>query len=403
MFQQETWDFICAHRNEDVHQLALKKPTNDLVDLKQALVQIEGYQTARRKLPQWADTPKIIFPPRISMEQCSSEVTARYKRQVAERLLKNLRPPLCMADMTGGFGIDFSYLAPLFDRAVYIEQQEVLCRIAAHNMQVLQLNPAEVCCGNGTEIMPTKAPLSLVFIDPARRDTQGKKTVALADCTPNLEEVAECIVKCSSFGMAKLSPMLDIHQALTALRQVSEVHVVSVDNECKELLLVLQASAGPDVRMHCINLQKGGMQEFSYNLNDENEAEAVYTDQPDLYLYEPNASLLKAGAFKCLCKQYKVQKLHPNSHLYTSDTLLPEFPGRRFRIMNRYALNKQDMKRLTKELPKANITIRNFPSSVQEMRKKMKIKEGGDHYLFLTTLKNEEHVILDCVKADGAE
>lgn len=451
MFHQDTWDFIRKHAQDDVRKLALKRPTNPNVDLKEALVQIEGYQTARKKLPLWAENPQLVYPPRISMEQCSSETTALYKQQVVRRLLQGLSGPLSMADMTGGFGIDFSYLAPLFDRAYYIEQQEILCRIAQHNLKVLGLEQAEVLHGDGVERMPEQAPLTLVFIDPARRDQQGKKTVALSDCTPDLSAIQERIRSCSRFCMAKLSPMLDIHQALQELKGVSEVHVVSVDNECKELLLILasgetenttgiatakkrQETDGnlasetdkteevaankledastnsiseqsnvkkpKETRIFCVNLQKGEQQTFEYTAQEEASAEAVYTDQPGAYLYEPNTSLLKAGAYKCLCARFGVRKLHPNSHLYTSDTLYADFPGRRFRVTGSRTFSKQDLKQIAHDIPQANITIRNFPSTVQELRKKLKIKEGGDRYLFVTTLKNEQHIILECLKAE---
>lgn len=451
MFHQDTWDFIRKHAQDDVRKLALKRPTNPNVDLKEALVQIEGYQTARKKLPLWAENPQLVYPPRISMEQCSSETTALYKQQVVRRLLQDLSGPLSMADMTGGFGIDFSYLAPLFDRAYYIEQQEILCRIAQHNLKVLGLKQAEVLHGDGVERMPEQAPLTLVFIDPARRDQQGKKTVALSDCTPDLSAIQERIRSCSRFCMAKLSPMLDIHQALQELKGVIEVHVVSVDNECKELLLILAsgetentteiATAGKrqetdgnlasetdkteeavanklenastssiseqsnvkkpaETRIFCVNLQKGEQQTFEYTAQEEASAEAVYTDQPGAYLYEPNTSLLKAGAYKCLCARFGVRKLHPNSHLYTSDTLCADFPGRRFRVTGSRTFSKQDLKQIARDISQANITIRNFPSTVQELRKKLKIKEGGDRYLFATTLKNEQHIILECLKAE---
>ena len=451
MFHQDTWDFIRKHAQDDVRKLALKRPTNPNVDLKEALVQIEGYQTARKKLPLWAENPQLVYPPRISMEQCSSETTALYKQQVVRRLLQGLSGPLSMADMTGGFGIDFSYLAPLFDQAYYIEQQEILCRIAQHNLKVLELKQAEVLHGDGVERMPEQAPLTLVFIDPARRDQQGKKTVALSDCTPDLSAIQERIRSCSRFCMAKLSPMLDIHQALQELKGVSEVHVVSVDNECKELLLILasgetenttgfataekrQETDGnlasetdkaeevaankledastssiseqsnvkkpAETRIFSVNLQKSEQQIFEYTAQEEASAEAVYTDQPGAYLYEPNTSLLKAGAYKCLCARFGVRKLHPNSHLYTSDTLCADFPGRRFRVTGSRTFSKQDLKQIAHDIPQANITIRNFPSTVQELRKKLKIKEGGDRYLFATTLKNEQHIILECLKAE---
>lgn len=400
MFNEDTWQFILKHAQEDTKKLALKRNDNGLIDMKQALTQIEGYQTAVKKLPLWASNRRLVYPPRISMEQCSSETTAQYKQLLAKRLLGAQNRPLRMADMTGGFGIDFSYLAPLFESAIYMEQQEVLCQIARYNFPILGLSQAQVVQGDGVSLMSEHAPYDLIFIDPARRDEMGKKTVALRECTPDLGLIQDEIMSCSPCCIAKLSPMLDIQQALQVLKHAAEVHLVSVDNECKELLVVLKRDFCGAVRFCCVNILKKETQTYQYDEPEETEAIADYTDLPEKFLYEPNTSVLKAGAFKGLCQRFGVKKLHPNSHLYTSERLVRDFPGRRFRITGKYGFSKQELKELTRDISQANITIRNFPTTVAELRKKLKIKEGGNTYLFATTLKNGQHVLITGVRTE---
>ena len=327
MLDEKTQDFIRTHREEDVRRLALK-PAPENVDLRMALQQIEGWQTARRKLPSWAERDGILYPPRLPMEQCSSEQTARYKQALVKRLLDNdgTETPHTLMDLTGGFGIDFSFLAPLFDRAVYMERQPELCRIAAHNFKTLGLAQAEIR-ETDSSLSPDEWPdAACCFIDPARRDTVGRKTVAIEDCEPDLSILQEAIRRKAAFSLIKLSPMLDIRTALRTLAHVAEVHAVSVQGECKELLLVVTRQKPEKTACHCVNLDTEAPT-FTFTLTEEEEVACTYSDTPGRFLYEPNASVMKCGGFRSLATRYGLRKLHPNSHLYTSDHSCKDFPG----------------------------------------------------------------------------
>ena len=399
MLDEKTQDFIRTHREEDVRRLALK-PAPENVDLRMALQQIEGWQTARRKLPSWAERDGIQYPPRLPMEQCSSEQTARYKQALVKRLLDNdgTEAPHTLMDLTGGFGIDFSFLAPLFDRAVYMERQPELCRIAAHNFKTLGLAQAEIR-ETDSSLSPDEWPdATCCFVDPARRDTVGRKTVAIEDCEPDLSILQEAIRRKAAFSLIKLSPMLDIRMALRTLAHVAEVHAVSVQGECKELLLVMTRQKPEKTACHCVNL---GTEDptFTFTLTEEEEAACTYSDTPGRFLYEPNASVMKCGGFRSLATRYGLRKLHPNSHLYTSDHSCKDFPGRAFAIEDCCGFGKKELKGLLNGLGQANLTVRNFPDTVAGLRKRLKLKEGGNAYLFATTLSDGRHVLLRCRKA----
>lgn len=388
-------DFIRKHREEDVRLLALRgRPEG--VDVRWCLQQIEGWQLARRKLPLWAATDGIWYGPRLSMEQCSSEETAYYKRQVAERLIPK-EQRLRMVDLTGGLGVDFSSLATLFQKATYVEIQPELCRLAQHNLPLLGLTHAVIAI---PETFPSvTSNFSLIYLDPARRDTAGRKTVSIQDCTPNLLEIQDELLSHARWVMVKLSPMLDISQALKALHHVCEVHVVSLHGECKELLFLMGCHTEANISLHCVNLE-----------TDEDEIHTTFplpqkicdtplerTSKEALFLYEPNASVLKAGVQDILCTRYPVHKLHPMSNLFVSDQLLLHFPGRRFRIVGTSDFTKHGLKALIGDLSKANLTTRNFPTSVAVLRRQLRLSEGGDAYLFATTLGNGEHALIRCV------
>lgn len=398
MLNEETYRYIQTHRNEDVRQLALK-PAPEQVDLRMALQQIEGWQTALHKLPSWATADRLLFPPRISMEQCSSEATARYKQQTLRRLLhlKENEKSGLFIDMTGGFGIDFSFLAPLFSRAVYMERQSVLCRIASHNFKVLGLKHAEVC-ETDSSLHPEQLPeCDCCFIDPARRDTAGRKTVAIEDCEPDLTVLQDSLRQKARITLVKLSPMLDIPTALKTLRHISEVHIVSVLGECKELLLAMTQDTPQDTVCHCVNLETS-QPDFTFTLSGENASTCRYAELPMQYLYEPNASVMKGKGFQSLATSYGMEKLHPNSHLYTSEEPCPDFPGRIFRIEVYAGFGKKEQKALLGGIRQANLTVRNFPNTVAELRKRLKLKEGGDTFLFATTLSDGTHVLIRCRK-----
>ena len=383
-------EFILQHRTEDVCKLALRKMPEGL-DAAFCLQQIEGWQLARKKIPHWAETEGLLYPPHLSMEQCSSQQTALYKRKVVERLLGSQCEG--MMDLTGGFGIDFSYMAPLFREAVYIDQQEHLCQIAQHNFQLLGLQHARVRNAQSEGVLKDMGHTSLIYVDPARRDGAGRKVVLLQDCQPDVVVLQDELMSHAKVVMLKLSPMLDIQQALRQLHHVQEVHVVSVNGECKELLLVMYQQEAP-LRYNCVNITD----HVQETIIEDTAVRPIICEQEKAYLYEPNASILKAGVQDALCKIYKVEKLHAFSHLFTSDHLIKNFPGRSFRIVGRSDFGKQGLKQLLTGLKQANITVRNFPATVLELRKKLKLAEGGSVYLFATTVSDDSHALLKCEK-----
>lgn len=382
--------FIVLNKDADVHALALARVTPE-IDLHYCLQQIEGRQIAQRKLPSWAKLEGITYPVRLSLEQCSSEETALYKQQLVKRLLPEGRKN--MADLTGGFGIDFSFLAQVFNKADYVEHNEELCRIARHNFPLLGLKDFRVLLTKGESFIDEMGDYSLIYLDPSRRDAIGRKMVALRDCSPDIEALQDKLLSHAPLVVVKLSPMLDIQDTIRRLPNVSEVHVVSVDGECKEVLVVLSREKEKErVTCHCINIAKK-TQTF---ITDTKKVEPIIAPCPERYLYEPNASILKAGVQDALCKAYNIKKLHPFSHLFTSSHFIEDFPGRAFVIEDYCGFGKKDQKRLLEGLSQGNLTIRNFPSTVAELRKRLKLREGGDHYLFATTLSDGSHALLRC-------
>ena len=393
----DTWQFICAHRTEDVRALALQARKYPQVDMAAAVVQIAGWQIAEKKVPLWAQTEGVQYPAHLSMEQCSSEITARYK---ASWLQGDT-----MTDLTGGLGVDCSFLAQNFRKVDYVERQEVLCELARHNFPLLGLPQVTVHCADGVEYLQKMEPVDCLFLDPARRDSRGGKTVAIADCEPDVQKLEPLLVEKGRTVVVKLSPMLDIFSSLRELKYIRQIHVVAVNNECKELLVVLQketkspSEGSGEVWISCEQAVNNFLAEpFVFTYSQEKEAQCPLTDEVENYLYEPGASLLKAGPYRLLGARFGVKKLHANSHLYTSDALV-DFPGRRFRVLEVSGFGKKELKQLLQGVDKANLTVRNFPASVAELRKKWKLKEGGDVYLFATTLDGDRHVVIKCVKA----
>ena len=417
---QATQDFIRQHQDDDVRQLAFLGSKYPEVDMPFALDQIRGRKMARVKLPRWASIDGIIYPPHISMEQCSSEATALYKAELAERLLNQQKIKICefttkdtvapkfaknegtcenqgkvgFADLTGGFGVDFSYIAErLGVRAMYVERQEHLCEKAKENFLRLGLANAEVKNGDGIEVLHTLEHLSLIFIDPARRDDAGNKVVSLKDCTPDVTVLQEEMLLKADYVIVKLSPMLDWHRAVNELSHVREVHIISVNNECKELLLVLSARNMGNLRIYCVNDAQSFVCEES-DMEASSVKIAPSTLEEMQYLYEPNASLMKAGCFGVLSGRYDARMLSKNSHLFVSREPIAAFPGRSFRIIAVSSFNKKELKRHLSGITKANIATRNFPLSVAELRKRLKLKDGGETYIFATTLSDESHVLV---------
>lgn len=455
---QATQDFIRQHQDDDVRQLAFLGSKYPEVDMPFALDQIRGRKMARVKLPRWASLEGIIYPPHISMEQCSSESTALYKAELAARLLglpaSSFSEEIEFVDLTGGFGVDFSYIAArLGVKSMYVERQAHLCEAAKENFERLGLKNAIVKNGDGIEVLhsflpkkddaastddslgitydqplsllKTKLGLKLIFIDPARRDDAGNKVVSLKDCTPDVTVLQEEMLSKADYVIIKLSPMLDWHRAISELSHVREVHIISVNNECKELLLVLSARNMGDMEASSAD-GVGGTEEAEgtdgavkyagklriYCVND---AQSFVCDESDMetssvkiapstleemrYLYEPNASLMKAGCFGVLSGRYDARMLSKNSHLFVSQAPIEAFPGRSFRIIAISSFNKKELKRHLSGITKANIATRNFPLSVAELRKRLKLKDGGETYIFATTLSDESHVLVITEKA----
>ncbi|NDV80650.1 class I SAM-dependent methyltransferase [Bacteroides sp. 51] len=383
-FTPETIQFIRDHQHDDVRTLALQAKKYPGMDMPFIINQIAGRQTAEHKIPSWYATEGIIYPVHLSLEQCSSELTAQYKASLfsGETLI----------DLTGGFGIDCAFLSAGFKYATYIERQTELCHIATHNFNLLGLHHIIVSNKDSVEALNETSPVDCIFIDPARRNEHGGKTVLISDCEPDVEALEELLLRKASRVMIKLSPMLDLSLALRALKHTTEVHVISVQNECKELLLILE-NADKDASIHCVNFTHKGTQTFAFTHNEEASAITPYTNQVATYLYEPNASILKAGAFRAVASRFGLKKLHRNSHLYTSDQKVENFPGRCFEVL---AIGSVKDKTLLAGLSQANITVRNFPMSVAELRKRTKLKDGGEVYLFATTLNDDKKVLIKC-------
>ena len=400
--QMTNEEFIKQHRHDDVRTLALRR-AEEGVDIKWCLQQIEGWQKAREKLPRWSQVDGLWYPPVLSMEQCSSELTAKYKATIVSRLLPECSERGCFADLTGGYGIDFSYMASLFSTSVYVERNAELCRIAEHNFSLLDLLGSSVVCADSTEFLHQRiAPCNLIYLDPARRDGVGRKTVAIADCTPDVVQLQNRLMEVGRYVMVKLSPMLDISAALSVLRHVSEVHVVSVKGECKELLFVLDKIHEGKPVYYAVNLGTSD-DDFACTHEEKNRAllrvasEHVASTSAT-YIYEPHASILKAGLQDVLCERYAVEKLHPMSNLFVSSSPVQDFPGRGFEIVASCGFGKKELRAMLAGVAKANITVRNFPTSVAELRKKLRLAEGGDVYLFATTMADGSHRLIRCIK-----
>ena len=421
---EKTWSFVREHADEDVRKVALLGTKDQEVDMQMALQQIAGRQVASKKLPSWAEVEGIVYPPHLNMEQCSSEQTARYKASLtpspSPKGEGNFKGKTNMADLTGGFGVDFYWMSQGFAHRYYVEQNEALCEIAAHNFATLGLECSVSCCDTVT-YLASMPHVSLIFLDPARRNEYGGRTYGIEDCTPNVLELMTQLLEKADRVMLKFSPMLDWRKAVGDIERASafvhEVHVVSVDNECKELLLIVSKEPMENLRLVCVNndtvfeaVRRGRTQ--SSRATDQEFARDVliagghHTDGNPLYLYEPNASIMKAGCFAEVEKQFPVRQIAQNSHLFLSDAEIGNFPGRKFQILAISSMNKQEVKHTFNEIisqkstsmESANIAVRNFPMTVDQLRKKLKLKDGGDTFIFATTMASGEHKLLICRK-----
>ena len=385
MINEQTWDFIRQHAADDVRKLALQGTKDAAVDLSMALQQIAGRQTALKKLPSWAAVERVLYPPHLNMEQCSSEQTARYKARLAGS-------GDMYVDLTGGLGVDFYWMSQGFKQRYYVERNAELCELVEHNFRTLGHN-CSVCCSDTATYLPTVPHADVVFLDPARRNEHGGRTYDIKDCTPNILELLPLLMEKADKVILKLSPMLDWRKAVDDLQYVREVHIVSVDNECKELLLVLEQAERP-LRLVCVNNNQ--IFEVSSHSSPLTFHPSPLTSEQ--FLYEPNASIMKAGCFDALMQQYPIRQVSANSHLFLSSVEIEDFPGRRFQICAISSTNKQTLKETLAGVSRANITVRNFPMSVEQLRKKLHLKDGGDTYIFATTKADGAHCLYICRK-----
>ncbi|WP_337639292.1 THUMP-like domain-containing protein [Prevotella sp.] len=432
-----TSEFVKQFRESDPRKLALQASHYPDVDMPYALNQIQGWQTAQRKLPSWAACDGVVYPPHLNMEQCSSEPTARYKQQVARRWAERIpnASRTSMTDLTGGFGVDFSFTSRCFDCATYVERNASLCEVVGANLPRLGIRNAQVKCAEAEAVLEQMEPQTMIFLDPARRDEHGAKTVLIADCTPDVCQLLPCLMQKSQFVMLKLSPMLDWHKAIVDLDgKVREVHIVSADGECKELLLVLADNDTTDVQVFCVDIQSRPdsegqypRSEFVYSIATNAQEEVMennskldnstsaqptnstfniqhstlppatnstFNIQHSTFLFEPNASVMKAGCFDEIARAYGICAISRNSHLFLSDRETDGFPGRTFVIDAVTTMNKRQLRQTLSGMKQANIAVRNFPLSVAELRKRLKLNDGGDTYIFATTTSEGDHILM---------
>ena len=378
-------NFICENLNSDISDLLLKGVPFKTIDSKSIIEQIEAKKRSQKKLPTWFNTEHIYFPNKLNIEQTSSEKTAEYKA--------NLISGNSIIDLTGGFGIDAYYFSKQVEHVTHCEINTELSEIVNHNFKALNVSNITCLNENGIEALKhIDKPFDWVYIDPSRRDSSKQKVFLLADCEPNIKMFQDLFLKYAQNVMVKTSPLLDLSATLADLKHVKEIHIVALNNEVKELLWILERDFEGAVMVKTVNLKKDHVQHFEFILKDESEAFANYS-KPLTYLYEPNAAVLKSGGFDSVSVKLAIDKLHKHSHLYTSNVLL-DFPGRRFKIEKILPSNKKIFSK--EKITKANITTRNFPISVSDIRKKLKIKDGGSTYLFFTTDCDNSKIILIC-------
>ncbi|MTI33649.1 class I SAM-dependent methyltransferase [Xanthovirga aplysinae] len=389
VLRKEVKEFIRDHLKDDPVNLMLQVNKYPDIPMKMVVEQIQARQKARNKLPEWAANDGLIFPPSLSMEQCSSEITAHFKASLVsgKRLI----------DLTGGAGVDVYYFSKVFDQVDYVERQKELAAITNHNMQQLQATNVRLHHEQAEKFLEAlKEKVDVIYLDPARRGKHQEKVFFISDCEPDVGKMGADLLEKAEKVLVKTSPMLDISQAIRDLGNVEKVFVVAVDNECKEVLYLLSKKEKRTPTIETINFGRSSKQYLIFDPQEEIHVEVSYGN-PATYIYEPNVAILKAGAFKVLTKSFGVNKLNPNSHLYTSESLVPDFPGRIFKCESQCSYSKKEILR---HLPqkKANITVRNFPATVKEIRKKTGIKEGGDTYILATTDLNNKHLLLICKK-----
>lgn len=389
MISDKLEQFIQKHSNDDPYNLVLQQKKYPDIDVRFASEQIQCRQLIRHKLPYWYATPKLYFPSRLATEQCSSEITAKYKQQLING------NSLC--DLTGGLGVDSYYFSLIADKVIYVEQNKLYCEAAQNNFTALQRDNIEVIVGNCMDLIDALPAVDCFYIDPARRGENNSRLFAIDQCEPNILNIKDRLLKKSSRVIIKVSPMIDITASLTLLPETIEVHINSVRNECKEILFILsEIGDSQEPKIICNNLSKESNSSFTFVQSEERTAKVDFTSTVGEYIYEPNASIMKAGGYKAFANRFGLLKLHSNSHLYTSVNIDTDvlFHARGFRIVEIMPLDKSTLKNIKKKYPQANIAVRNSIFTVEEFRKRSNIKEGGELYMFVTTLYNEDSVII---------
>lgn len=388
--KEEYWKFIKDHEQDNPAQLVLKQKQFPDLPLKEIASQIASRQKAKTKLPEWY-SEKVWFPPKLSLEQCSSEATAKFKA--------SLISGQSFADLTGGFGIDTYYLSHNFSKSHYVEQQQELCELAQYNFKVLNCD-IEIHHSQSEEFLKSlHKSLEWIYLDPARRGDRMQKVFLWEDCSPNLVELLPLLFEKAQNIMVKAAPMQDISRAIAELEnKVKAVYIIEWQGEVKELLYILSKEAEENPEIHAVQILENGTPIFSFTGDKLKEAEiSVEYEVPQKYLLEPSPAIMKAGLFKQLAQDFQLSKLHPNTHLFTSDKIKKDFPGRVFKIVNQIPIQKKELKKILPEM-KANLASRNFPMPIAQLKKKLGLKDGGEHYLFAVTLKGEERVLLICEK-----
>ena len=378
-------EFINSQMNSSASDIMLKASSYHDWDMKAIVQQLVGKQIAKKKLPTWFQNNEVLYPVRLSMEQCSSEATAKYKTTI----INSGRG----IDLTGGFGVDTFFLSKKSESLIYCERNKDLALLVTNNLKVLNQYNCKLYVGDGVEYLKNINKIDWIFIDPSRRK-ESQRVFRLDDCEPNVIDLIDLFFDKAEHVLIKTSPLLDIRQTLCDLKSVKEVHVIAVNNDCKEVLYLLEKDFTGETQIFCVNLKKEHKEEFLFTLSEEREALSLYSE-PLEYIYEANAAIMKAGAFKSIASKHELYKLHKHSHLYTSQKLISEFPGRRFNVKE--VLNP-DKKSLTKLPKKANLACRNYPHKVDVLKKKLKINDGGNDYIFATTLKGEQLKLIVCEK-----
>lgn len=404
--EREITTFARDHENEDTARLLLSAGRYPGVDMAAAVQQIEGRRTAREKWPGLLECEAFLYPPRLNREQASSEITALRKADICHPRFYFLQlhgqevgRPFRIADLTGGMGIDTFALAgwkaeeSMEVEVDYVEQDPELCELARNNAKALGLSNVHVHCDDSLKWLEKQdGRFDLIFVDPARRDKQGRKVAAFEDCTPDILAHQELLLSKGEEIMVKASPMIDISLAVSQLRDISDIYVIAVQGECKEVLFLCGRADGEPF-IHCDHLHHGEVDDFAFTREDEARAQATYASEMGKYLYEPNAALMKAGPFKMLSQQMEVEKLSRNTHLYTSDSLIQRFPGRIFSVLEEI---KPTRKEVQKRIPdgRAHVVTRNYPVAAAELQKQLGLKEGGDLFVIATTLGSRPYTFV---------